>query len=877
MPDGPTSTRGATGFVAQLTGRSSELAVLRRNLEDVLQKNAARIVTISGSPGMGKSRLVAEFVKNIGAVYENGPRLLTAQARGPRAFGLWSELLRSRFSLENQDDPKAYLRAQISGVLEDRKVGDVCHFLGSFLGLDFQPSPMTRAVEDAPHEAWHVRRAIVRSFFAADARQRALCIVCDDLEESDPDSLDLLASVMEALDSRALFLCVARPQLFTRYDGWSKIAASRHTQLTLEPLDSEGARSVVRSLLTPCVGGPPDRLVEAAVEMAGGNPALLGRMVHVFHDVGVLEARSNNDAENEWVVNLDALDRAHLPMTVDDAIAARVAALNPEERRLLTHAATVGSVFWRGAIQTIGRRDLPAPELWLLDQEQTDLQDLRAKLDDLVDRDYLLRLPDAAIEGEEEFAFKHNLERQRLLELAKPTSLRRYHQMAGDWILENADWQSQEDACAMLAEHLEKAHNHAAAGLAYLDAADLARKAYATKRAHQYYRIGLQLLGDASARRRIDALHNQGDVLTLLGRTEEALASFRGMLDLAFRLRLFAKGGAAHNRIGRLYRDTGALTPAAKHLRAAMALFEKAEDQRGVSSCQDDIGKLLWIRGEYEEALDAMKGALEMRKKLGDRRSIALSFDNIGMVWLDHGRTVQAREALEAALTLRREINDPLGLIQSLNNLGKLAQDGGDHEAALSHYEEAYRIGKELGENNRTAAVLTNIGETHYRLNQTDKAIEVLSEAESLCDELGDDLHLAEAKRGLAKAYLLQGELKRSRECIRHAVDLFGKIRSKPHLAIALRTLAEVTGAGAWGANHEGKAIEYFMRSIALCKEIGNELEVAKSYQAFVSYVRSSGHYQENSEINQKANTLQEMANEIFERHKQRVNRLSDS
>ena len=127
---------------------------------------------------------------------------------------------------------------------------------------------------------------------------------------------------------------------------------------------------------------------------------------------------------------------------------------------------------------------------------------------------------------------------------------------------------------------------------------------------------------------------------------------------------------------------------------------------------------------------------------------------------------------------------------------------------------------------------------------------------------------LEEAKRGLAKSYLLRGDLKKARTQIKEAVDLFGQVRSKAHLAIALRTLGEVTGAGAWGGKHEARAVEYFMRSIAVGKEIGNEIEVARSYLAFSRYVTASQMYQSNPDIQREAEKLRAMADEIFERHR---------
>jgi tetratricopeptide (TPR) repeat protein len=479
-----------------------------------------------------------------------------------------------------------------------------------------------------------------------------------------------------------------------------------------------------------------------------------------------------------------------------------------------------------------------------------------------------LKLPDSAFSEEVEYVFKHNLEREKIAALTSAAAARRCHQTIADWLAQKEGVRSQEEYCAMLAQHLAKAGSPVRAGLTWLEAGDIARSSHAAKKANEYYGKGLGLLGEADARRRIDALHNHGDVLNLIGKTDEALAAFREMLLLSYQLGLHAKGGAAHNRIGRMYRDIGQLELARRHLDTALELFASQSDERGVASCHDDIGKLLWLKGEYPAALEQMKLALETRKTLGDRRSIALSLNNIGLVWMDHGREANAAEALEAALKIRKEINDPLGIVQTTNNLGRLAQDQNDHRRALALFREAHELAKEIGERNRIAILLTNMGESHYKLGETAEAITYLKQAEELCDELGDKLHLAEAKRALAKAFLLQGELRKARESIKLAVDLFGQVRSKAHLATALRTLGEVTAAGAWGEGHEVKAVDYFMRSIAICKEIGNELEVAKSYKTFATYVAGSPHYKNNADIQREARTLGEMAKEIFERHR---------
>jgi len=90
--------------------------------------------------------------------------------------------------------------------------------------------------------------------------------------------------------------------------------------------------------------------------------------------------------------------------------------------------------------------------------------------------------------------------------------------------------------------------------------------------------------------------------------------------------------------------------------------------------------------------------------------------------------------------------------------------------------------------------------------------------------------------------------------------------RSKSLLMRALRTLGTVTVAGAWGEAREGLAVDHFMRSIQLAKEIGNELELAKTYRAFCFYA----HRFNNPEIRFQVIKLREMADEIFTRYRPR-------
>jgi len=768
---------------AALVGRTAELWQLDEALRLVRDEMKSRTVTLVGAAGIGKTRLVRDFLLKHRASEHGAPRVFRGSARDTgAAYDVFARALRARFGIVegmDREAAKAQIRAEVSVVLEDRKVGDVCYFLGQLLDLEFMDSPLIQAVRsDASQmrllrsavikrfleaDAWHVAQAVrdtdpdgdvskrsARTRMAASA-QGPIVLVFDDLHNSHDESLDLLGYLVDTIEAPVLVLCLARPDMIARRDDWGKHRGNRHKIVELSPLSETDSARVVEELLAPCgeAEGIED-LVEAACTLAGGNPALLERMVQIFHDMGVIVVQDEFAEVESWAVHVERLAEVKLPLTVEDAIQARIAALAPHERDLLERAATMGSVFWLGGILAIARLDVRAPDIWSRGSVTDDTL-IRDTLKELKERDYIIGLPDSTFPDDEEFAFKHNLERETLLKLLAKAQAKRFHKAIADWLSFKSHVRTHEEYMGMLARHEEKAGLVVQAAATYLDAAHVAWERYANAKASEYYVKGLTLLRDGaegSTEQQLRALHNYGDVLQVLGKNDEALDAFNEMLVRAYRLNLKSKGGAAHSRIGRLCLDTGRLEDSQTHFEAALALFEDSKDDRGIASTVDEIGKLHWLRGDYQKALEFTQRALTMQRKIGDRRSIALSLNNLGLVYQDSGQFKLALDAFEQALRIRREIGDLVGVSISLNNLGTVAQDQRDDQRALQLFLEAYEVAKETGDRNRIALVLTSLGETYNRLGDPSKAIHYLKQAEEIADELGDKLGLAQEKLG---------------------------------------------------------------------------------------------------------------------------------
>lgn len=833
MASEPPKKPGPMGIPrAPLVGRQREVERIDSVLQRCETEQRPLAVVITGAQGVGKTRLLSEVLAPL--QHRSPSRFYKGSARG--SAGPWSiltSMLRERFGLVegmSVETCKMWVRSQVSSLLGDSKIEDHLYFLGQLLELPFPEGTLTRAVKDDALQGKLLRRAVLRQLLEADAALGVIVVWVDDAHEASPEALDALAYLLENIAGPALFVFSGRSELFHRSDALFRALDGRYVRIELGALSLPEARAVLEVMLEPCEA-IPEVLLSSATTLAGGNPRLLRRMVRIYLDEGVLSV----EKDGGWKVHTDRLGDVQLPLNADDVVEARLGALEPEARSLLERATIMGNVFWLRGLLATERVGCEPPWPWIY--QENDLDVLKQRLEELVERDYLLRLPDSTFSEDVEYVFQNSKERERLAQGLSGTEKRRFHQVIADWLAQKPQLRTHEEYISLLARQLEAAGAPVSAALRFLDAGDVARARYANHRATEYYQRGLELLGESEAARRIEALHNLGDVLLLLGKIDDAQRCFRRMLSLAWCLDLPSKGGAAYNRLGRLYRDTGHIDEAVQHLEAGLALFQAAEDDRGIASSVDDLGKVYWLRGDYERALVSFRAGLDGRRKLNDPRGIALSQNNLGLALQDSGHYREAREAFEQALSLCRQIGDLLGIVASLNNIGALAQDEKDYAKALSYFQEALAVAREVGDKNRIALVLTNIGEAYERLGRPEDAETILKQAEELCDEMGDKLGLAEVVRRLGEAYLLQGDLDRSRACIAQSVELFAIVRSKAHLGVALRTLGKITAAGGWGEAHKRKARDYFLQSIQIFRDIGNEIQEARSCEDLAHYL----------------------------------------
>ncbi len=821
-----------------LIGRVHERDAITSAVARAIAEARPQIVTVIGNAGVGKSRLVTEVIADLAEHY---PDLRAYRGIARPDTGLSpaiARILRERFQVAEGADALAQANTvcgQVMDLFGDRRVDEILHFLGAYLGLRAGTTALAEAVDEDPKTFQLVSLAVLRRFFEVDAQRSPVLLVFEDIHCAGPDGVRTLRTLIEQVRGAPIvILCTARPELLTRAHDFTATPRDRHLRVDLAPLSSSESEVLARMLLSP-IEHCPSELIETAVRMGGGNPQLLHTLVRIFFDQGVITL----DAEGMALIDLDRLSQISLPMSVEDAVHARLASLTPAEREILEWASLMGPVFWLGALVVFGRIRKDPPRLWGGGEDLA--PHYRDLLHGLEQREYVTRLSRSTMPGDEEYIFRNSLERERIEKLVPPEDAVEFHQVIAEWLeFRFDDDKRTEEHLDQLARHYEHGNRPLRAARCYKASADLARRRYANQKAIQHYEKALAMFGEHDVKLRLEAHEHLGSVLRTVGRIEDAFKHYHAMLGLAWRLDLKNKGGAAHNLIGRLYRDAGSLDEAMRHFGTGLALFQAAEDQRGIASSYDDIGYTHWRRGAFETAERFLQDGLDRREALGDRHSIALSLNNIALVYQDTGQYKLAREALNRALSLRSDVGDNPGMVITLNNLGTLHQDLEEHETAIGVWRQALELAREIGDRRRQALLMLNIGEGKYRLGETEESIRILSEVEDLCVELGDRFLLAEARRGLGKAYFNHGDMLRAENYLERALELFEQVRSRLHTGIAQRSLAEVLRAYGREDAKGRRAESLFRKALQAFEDLGAEIEIARTGKELAEFLLES-------------------------------------
>jgi class 3 adenylate cyclase/tetratricopeptide (TPR) repeat protein len=402
-----------------LVGRDEELGTLTALFDQVVSERAARMVTLVGDAGFGKSRLVHEVIDRIAA----GARVLTGRCL-PYGDGItfWPLLMmvREAADIRDADSPEIALDKLLQAVGDP----EVANRLASAAGLVSTPFPLSEL-------NWAARK-----FFEGWSSTVPLVAFVDDIHWAEPAFLDLLEHVqLTATDSPILLLTTARHDLIEARAAWGTQPGS--VRLALRPLSDGAAAQVVSNLLGSA--GLSIEVTRRIVQAAEGNPLYAEQMLSMLIDSGALQMRNGR-----WV-RADETAEIAVPPTIRALLEARVDGLGRAERAAVEPASVIGLEFAQSAVESLAPKAVST--------------ELAAHLGTLTRKQFIrLAQPDGA---QLIYRFHHHLVRETVYNGLLKRARANLHLEFVRWAdRANADTERGLEFEEILGYHLEQAHRY---------------------------------------------------------------------------------------------------------------------------------------------------------------------------------------------------------------------------------------------------------------------------------------------------------------------------------------------------------------------------------------------------------------------------------
>ncbi len=705
-----------------MIGRERELRLLDDAFARTVSDRGCHLFTVLGTAGVGKSRLVAEFVRDAAetALVLRGRCLPYGEGI---TFWPLAEIVGAAAALSEADSP-ADACAKIEALLAtEADAAELAAQIGGAIGL--AEGEVTLA------QTFLAARRLVEAL----GREQPLVIVFDDVHWAEQTFLDLVEHLAErAREGSVLLVCMARPELLEIRPGWAggKLNA---TSMLLEPLSDEECVRLVDALLDQPedFGGTQSRIAGAAE----GNPLFVEQLVAMLQEDGVEP------------------DRLAIPPTVHALLSSRLDRLPAPERALVECAAVIGKVF-------------EPDEIAALSSAGEELGDVIGALV----RKELIRPGRASYPGDEAYRFRHLLIRDAAYEAIPKERRSGLHEQYASW-LELTTGDRLRELEEIVGYHLEQAYRYRTElGPPGEPERELARRAsdrLAAAGTRAFARLdtpaAVNLLERAAALlpddtpARLELLPDLGRALLEAGELSRAddvlthaiVAAERSGAD-GIRWRAIIEREALRFQTEEL----GSPDELVRVANEAIPELERLGDALGLAHAWHLVSDAHWSACRFGASAETLERALVYARRAGDRRAEAEILGGLSAA-LFFGPT-PVPEAIARCDALRDEASgDPGAEPTVLVTLAGLHAMNGEFDAARTLYAEGRRILEELGLKLRLAWITYVAGSIELLAGDAAAAERELRVGLELLQEMGEKDALPTQAAGLAEAVYEQG------------------------------------------------------------------------------------------------------------------------
>lgn len=765
----------ATRLASRMVGRADELVQLHAAAQR-MPGAGAQVFSLVGDAGIGKSRLVDEFLQRVrdssGAA---GPAIQRTgcSAHQVQPYGVAARFFRSGFGVTPSDSLQA-VQAKVEAGLsalgaQPDEIALVVPMAGYLLGLialqdlrNVEPERLHRQITMA-----------LRIVLDCQLRQAPLIIMVEDIQWADAASLELLSTMTDWLHQRPLLLLLTFRAGFDA-TGFSAGRAS-HTTLQLGPLGPAQIEEALASCFGSVgLGWMPPVVRTRLVERAAGNPFFLEEMVRSLMAARVLVAR-----EQGWYCD-EHETAGDVPATLEGLLLSRIDRLAPALRRCLQDAAVLGATFDLALLHAVAGDGFDA-----------------ARLDELCAAGYLASATavGAGSDGApSRYRFCHPIVRDVVyhnLLLRRRTEL---HARVGGLLEARRSGGGERFADLEALGHHFSLSDEPARGARYLVAAgDWARGIYANDDAIRLYQRALTALSacsDSDPNEVLDIGERLGDLFGPTGQREQAFAHYGRVLDSARQAGDRPRAARIQRKLAGLHWDAGARERSRECLDAGLELLAGMDNQIETAHLLQEVGRFAFRTGDNEAAVKWAERALAGAQRAGE---------------LAPKDSPERRDASTAAA-------------QAMNTLGAALARLERPEEAVSYIEHSIAIAEAEGLLQAACRGYANLGVLYASFDPA-RAIETCKSGLDMAQRIGDLGFQSRLSANLAVAYCAltnQCDVEGLRAA-EVAIDLDRQLGQIDHLAVPLIVLAQIHQCH--GDPHA--ALRYFEEARLLAERMG--------------------------------------------------------
>jgi len=787
------SSREAEAQETPFLGREEELKQLME-LFARARKGKTQVVSLIGEAGIGKSRLVREFLRRLAAegllsqltLYQT-----TCSSLGSEAYRILIDFFRTCFAL-TPEDSAAQARLKIATILH--AIGapsePIVPVVERLLGFAAKESSLEYL---DPEQLKRQLFLAVKEICQCQCRQRPVLLIVEDFQWADTASVELLRSLVDRVSDRPLMLLMAaRPTAQMSMIYSANVDA---TAIRLQPLTPEDSEALLESLVGPLLSPFQPVLRELVTRRATGNPFFLEEAARSLIDTGILIRTPEGARLCGDLTNLE------VPTTVQGVILSRLDSLDPGAKQLLLEAAVIG----------------PSFELALLHHITARPQELQTSLETLLRADLLTEVSGTAGRPTEYHFYNTLVQEVAYNSLLRKRRTALHGQIART--LERLHAQCLDEHLPELVHHFCLSDDHERALQYLLRFGDKAARIYANQDALSCYRRALELLEQQSNQsvRKAEVLEKLADAHSALGEPEAARESWEAALLLYDTLQEKERLAAIHRKIGLQWWSQGAREKALAHFREGLALLGDETESVEAALLYQELGRLHFRIGDDQQAITWAQKALEVGQRLGAPEVLSQASNTIGVSLARRGELEEGIAKVEQSLQIALPHDLLPVACRAYTNLGMLLA-AVDRERALAYCHEGLALAKKIGDLSQQSWLYASMASSFCSLvGDCTQGIEAAEASIALDQQLGQRNHLPIPLILLAQIYQCQDKLEESKRYYMEACAIAEEV-GEPQLLFpcydGLATLHLALGDTA-------KAEEYLAKGQEICQRTG--------------------------------------------------------